>query len=520
MLFVSRLPLDAQAQILVSTLAEHGAVLALVRAKRICVGLAGREEKAAAKWLRAELARLRIAVKHNHALRLIGKIAGREGWHGALAETAQFRLMLTGLATPLGWDVVATNPKELLELLCPALVRWASGVTKPRVATLKRNAQDLLISQDVLKDEHGILVLLKAEATEDWEAWFSFQSYAVERIRRVLEESNAPIFLDGAVLSMLPSSKTDGVREITVFDRGIELGRGTELHVLELMEAEAGDELAIGKVSGNGLSTPSHSFLLMETYRKIEPLMETSERTLLHPETEQLMRQYQLFRRKVGAPLSALRLSGSYVAPDGIPQEIRVDWDAVRAAMTTRNATPGSLAQDASSTALGDALLRKPPLVNLTVFVQLARALETLDFNTLVRQPRWSEADAVDEPTLRSVLYAVDDVRFVVGREFAPELESELREACRELHASRRLRQMQQSGALNQPLDELVYAADGEEFLDVAARCEAAVRMRVSPMFIATDGIDLPVKLELPAVGRRLTLLLRPRITEDATGRS
>jgi hypothetical protein len=78
------------------------------------------------------------------------------------------------------------------------------------------------------------------------------------------------------------------------------------------------------------------------------------------------------------------------------------------------------------------------------VFVQLARALETPDFSTLIRRPRWSEADAVDDPTLRSVLYAVDDVRFVVGREFTAELESELREACRKLHASRRLRQMQQ----------------------------------------------------------------------------
>jgi hypothetical protein len=516
MLFVSRLPLDAQAQILVSTLALHGAVLDLVCANRLSVGLAGREEKAAARWLRDELASLHIAIKHNHALRLIGKLAGREGWHDAPAETTQFRLMLTGLDTPRGWDVVASNPKELLELLCAALIGWTSGVTTPRVATVKRNAQDLLISQDVLKDERGILVLLKAEATEDWEAWFSFQSYALERIRRVLEEGKAPIFLDGAVLAMLPSSKTDGVRELTVFDRGIELGRGTELHVLELMDAEAGDELVIGKVDGNELSTPSHSFLLMETYRKLEPLVETSERTLFHPETEQLLRQYQLFRRKVGAPLASLRLSGSYVAPDGIPQEIPVDWDAVRAAMTTRNATPDSLAQDAASTELGDDLLRKPPLVSLTVFVQLARALETPDFNTLVRQPRWSEAETVDEHTLRSVLYAVDDVRFVVGREFAPEQGAELREACRELHASRRLRQMQQSGALNQPMDELVFAADGEEFLDAAARCEAAVRMRVAPMFIGTDGIDLPVKLELPAVGRRLTLLLRPCVTASA----
>lgn len=516
MLFVSRLPLDAQAQILVSTLAEHGAVLDLVGAKRLAVGSAGREEKAAARWLRDELASLHIAIKHNHALRLIGKLAGREGWHDAPANTPQFRLMLTGLDTPRGWDVVASNPKELLELLCPALVGWTSSVTTPRVATVKRNAQDLLISQDVLKDERGLLVLLKAEATADWEAWFSFQSYAVERIRRVLEEGKAPVFLDGAVLAMLPSSKTDGVRELTVFDRGIELGRGTELHVLELMDAEAGDELAIGKVDGNGLSTPSHSFLLMETYRKLEPLMETSERTLFHPETEQLLRQYQLFRRKVGAPLSTLRLSGSYVAPDGIPQEIPVDWDAVRAAMTACNATPGSLAQQAGSTEVGEALLGKPPLVSLTVFVQLARALATPDFNTLVRQPRWSEASAVDEPTLRSVLYAVDDMRFVVGREFAPERESELREACRELHASRRLRQMQQSGAFEQPLDELVFAGDGEDFLAAAARCEAAVRMRVTPMFIATDGIDLPVKLELPAVGRRLTLLLRPRVTAGA----
>ena len=80
-----------------------------------------------------------------------------------------------------------------------------------------------------------------------------------------------------------------------------------------------------------------------------------------------------------------------------------------------------------------------------------------------------------------------------------------------QLHASRRVRQMQQVQTSGVPLDERVFAADGEEFLAVAEACDAEVRMQVTPMFISTEGLESPVKLELPAVGRRLTLLMRPR---------
>lgn len=509
MLFVSRLPLDAQAELLVSTLAERGAELDQNLAARICLSLAGREEKAAAKWLRGELGKQRIAVKHNHALRLIGKLAGREGWHGAPTTTAQYRLMLTGLDTPRGWDVTSSDPAQLLDMLCTALAGWTECVTAPRVAALRRGPQELLITQDPMTDEQGFVALFKTEQGTDWTAWYSFQNYAVKRVRRVLEEGRAPVFLEGAVLGMLGSGKTDGVRELTVFDGGVELGRGTELHVLELMEAEAGDELLSAKADGNAVTTQTHTFQIMETYRKLEPLLEISERTLLDPETDQLLRQYRVFRRKVGA-LKTLKLTGRYTAPDGIPQHVPVDWSVVRTRMDEHNMTPASVLEVSGSAELVDAIASKPTTVSLAAFVQLALALEMQDFNALVRAPRWSEANVVEEKKLRSILYAVDDVRFVVGRNFSAENDAQLREACEELHASRRVRQMRQSPALAEPFDDLVFAADGEEFLAVAERCRAEVRMQVTPLFIPTEGMNLPVKLTLPAVGRRLTLLMRP----------
>src|SRR5436190_20307014 len=118
MLFISRLPVAEQAQCLVSSLAEHGSTLDRARAQRLCLALAGREEKAAAKWLRHELAQLHLYVKHAHALRLIGLLAGRDGWHDAsTVASAVYRLMLAGLDTPSGYDVSDRAPSKLFEVV-------------------------------------------------------------------------------------------------------------------------------------------------------------------------------------------------------------------------------------------------------------------------------------------------------------------------------------------------------------------------------------------------------------------
>ena len=140
MLFVSRLSLDEQANILVSSLAEHRAVLPRKRAAELCVELAGREEKAAAKWLRERLAEIGIAIKHTHALRLIGLLTGRAGWHNPPGDAGGgFHLMSMGLAAPEerhGHDV-----HELLGALCDALARWAKGIQQPAVVTLRRSSR-------------------------------------------------------------------------------------------------------------------------------------------------------------------------------------------------------------------------------------------------------------------------------------------------------------------------------------------------------------------------------------------
>jgi hypothetical protein len=511
MLFISRLPVAEQAQCLVSSLAEHRSTLDLARAQKLCLALAGREEKAAAKWLRHELAQCHIHIKHVHALRLIGLLAGRGGWYGAnAAATAVYRLMLAGLDSPSGAEVSDPDPGKLLELMSAAAHGWATKVQSARVVTLRRAATEILLEQNALQ-EGGFMGLLKANHTNDWEAWIKFQNYAVERLRRALEENATPVFVDGMALALLPSAKVDGVRELAVHDGVVELGRGTDLHVLELMEAEAGEELMHAQVDGNSIRTASHTFYLMQMYRKLEPLLETEERSMFHPETELLLRQYQLFRRKLGQPLAPLKLSGRYMAPNGLPQEVPMNWEAVKATMVAAKLTAATVAQRAASTEVGDALMARRPLLGIVPFVQLASALGANDFNTLVRKATWSQAVPADEAALRSVLYGVDELRFVVGAGFSSAVDARLREACQELHASRKVREMQMSGAVTPPLDEMVFAHDGDEFLAVTQECDAEVRMQVVPTFLSAESLGLEQKFELPAVGRRLTLLTRPR---------
>ena len=515
MLFVSRLSLPEQAQVLVASLAEHGTRLDAKRAQRLCLQLAGREEKAAAQWLQRELAKARVQVKYTHARCLIGKVAGRSGLHepGVPAKTC-YQLMLAGLETPRGWNVAASEPKELLELLCTAVHGWGGEIRSPRVATLRRAERELMLEQNPLH-AGGFLATLKVSEAADWEAWFKFQSYAVERLRRIIEEAPAPVFVDGAVLAMLPSAKQNGVRELAVYSDGVELGRGTELHVLELLEAEAGDELLAADVDGNHIRTRSHAFSISEVHRRLEPF-EFSQRTLLHPETQRLLRQYRLFRRKVGKALAPLQLSGRYVAPDGLPENVPVNWDAVKAAMATQGMSLAAVSERAHSTDVEEALISRPLVLRLASFVQLASALESTDFNALVRRATWGEAAPATENALRSVLYAVDELRFVVSSQFEPEPDAQLREACSNLAASRKVREMQLAREVDPPLDEMVFAQDGAEFLATAAECNAEVRMAMVPCFLTAQAAGLSAEaFELPAVGRRLSLLLRPQQVTD-----
>lgn len=522
MLFTSRLSLPDQAQTLVTSLAEQNHRLDSAHAQRLCVGLTDRAEKSAAKWLRKELAEQGIEVKHSHALRLVGQIAGRDGWHRADASNRDsYTLMSVGLNASAGWETTSHDSRVLLERLCNALRGWVDRVDGPRVVTVRRAAQELMLQCNAVEPD-GFMALLKTVAPVDWQRWIKFQDYAVERFRRLFVEGKAPVFLDGLTLAAMPSAEAAGVRELALFEGGIELGRGSDLHVLEILEAEAKGDLAIARADLNHVRVGGQSFALMEMYRKLEPLLEMSERTLLHPETEQLLRQYQVFRRKVGKSLVALKLGGRYTVPDGLPQEIPVNWDAVAKAMSEQDLVPAELVRRGNSTEMADVLGRRPLSVSVTSFVQLAIVLECKDFNSLVRKPTWGMAVPADEASLRSVLYAADEVRFVLSRDLAAEHYGRMREAAEDLSASRKVREMNMTGVIREPLDEMVFAHDGDDFLAAAEDCDAEVRLQVVPAFVTAESLGLPAQEnQLPGIGRRLTLLVRPRATaEERQGRA
>jgi hypothetical protein len=212
-----------------------------------------------------------------------------------------------------------------------------------------------------------------------------------------------------------------------------------------------------------------------------------------------------------------MKLSGRYTAPDGLPREIPMNWDAIAHAMAEQNLTAAAVAQRANSTEVGDAVLRRPPMLGIAPFVQLASALEVKDFNTVVRRPTWATAVTADEATLRSVLYAADEVRFVLSPNLPSERHTRLREAAADLHASRKVREMHLAGAIKEPLDEMVFAHDGDEFLAIAQECDAEVRLQVVPAFVTAESLGLPAtESQLPGIGRRLTLLVRPRVIAEA----
>lgn len=514
MLFASRLPLDAQAETLVSFLAAGGHMLVPADAVRLCRELPGMEKKAAAKYLRRRLAEHGIRLKHTNGLHVIGKLAGRAGAHDPRADAPRpYRLTLAGLSTTWGWDVQSDDPHELLGLMCEALRGHLGAVTEPLVVEMQRSARGFLVKRGIMQ-EGGFAAILGVTDALDWAAWFKFCDAAVERLRRVLEEGSAPVFCDGYVLCCWPSSKREGAREIAVYDHDLEMGRGQDLRALELMEAEAGDAMLEAKVDGNRIEAGRHVFYLSEKTRQLEPSFEFSERTFVHPESDSLVRRYRLFRRKVGQPLAALKLSGGYSPGDGLPKEIPVDWAAVKAAQEANNTSLAALAERAGSTSVAEAIIARPRTVDLTTFAQLATALEAKDFNALVAKPSWASAWAVVEPELRSALYAIDEVRFNIGSQFEPRAHAELTEAARELATSRQIRQMERAKLVSQELGEVVYAGDGEEFLAVAKAHNAEVRMAVMPFFMPAEGY------ELPAVGRRLVLILRPRQpnTQEAHG--
>lgn len=113
---------------------------------------------------------------------------------------------------------------------------------------------------------------------------------------------------------------------------------------------------------------------------------------------------------------------------------------------------------------------------------------------------------------LRSILRAVDDVRFVLTRGFSAEADAAVRESCSELAASRKTREWNRHGVIKDPLDDSLFSVDAEEFLSAVHEQRATVRATVLPMFIHAP------ELQLPAVGRRAVIILSPAAVSEARG--
>jgi hypothetical protein len=197
----------------------------------------------------------------------------------------------------------------------------------------------------------------------------------------------------------------------------------------------------------------------------------------------------------------------------GIPQTVPVSWEAINTRQNEIKMQDDSV-EEAMGRAAGElSSARKDRLVDLTFFVQLAKALDVGDFNSFVAKPSWKTATSADEEhALRSILHAVDEVRFVLTRGFSLDVDAALRESCSDLAASRKTREWNRHGVIKDPLDDALFSVDADEFLTAVHDQGAAVRAAVLPIFIHAP------ELELPAVGRKAVIILSPAPASEARG--
>lgn len=455
------------------------------------------DERNVAQQLKTLLAAHGQKVKHVHCLELAAKLAGRRGWYGGQPKAA-FELHLANFSGAEQESQTYARFVDLAECLAEAVRVHVQHYRSVFVGSLMRGQQGLIL-QLPSPPGHSALAVINLVDPDAQAAWTDGVPLLLERLRRLIEESMVPGFLDGFFCAYHGRVGPKNCGRLVVHDGGFEIGGGNELHAFQAIERVEGGEFCGAKVELNTVRTESRTLYLSHVYTELEPRLEISKRTLFHPESAELLRRYRKLKQRAPGLLKNLLDNSSlaYSPGHGIPETVPVNQRVLDAHLATAGQTRAWLANE---TGVPEVALQWP--LHLSAFFKVAKALGLQDYNELVAVLPYGEASIADDADFfQTVLNDVDDVRFILRKGIPDEVMLDVREACEDLATSRRLLVMNRGGMLNGVdggLDEVVFSTDADEFLSAIHASECTARVVVVPGFFHAPEVQ-----QTPGVGRR-----------------
>lgn len=469
-------------------------------ARKVVEQLTPGNEQSVARQLKTLLVEAGQKVKHVHCLELAAKLAGRRGWHDGHPKAA-FELHFANFAGIEQESRSYSRFADLAERIAEAVQGHVQCYRSVFVGSVTRGQQGLILQ---LPSGSGLpaLAVVNQVDQDGHAAWADGMPMLLERVRRLVEEAGAPGFLDGFFCAYHGRVGPKNCGRLVVHDGGFEIGSGNELHAFQAIERAAGGDFGAGQAEMNSVRTEKGTFFLSHVYSELEPRLEISKRTLLHPESVELLRRYRLLKQRSPGLLAELleKAPLAYKPGHGMPEAVPLKQRVLDERLAAAGRTRAWLAGEAG---VPEAALEWP--LGVDAFIQVAKTLGLQDYNELVGVLPYQEAAIADDAEfLQTVLNDVDDVRFILRKGIPDEALHDVREACNELATSRHLLIMNRAGKLNgvdggeEGLDEVVFSTDADEFLSAIHARDCTARVVVVPAFYHAPQVQ-----ELPGVGRR-----------------
>jgi hypothetical protein len=330
MRFVSSLSLEIQARSLVVFLAAQREALSLSDAVTLVSALDGDEEKNVARQLAALLKqRHSIELKHTNALKVIGLMSGRSGWHRP-SQLTPYRLTATNPAG--GTPVLSsrhTSLKGALAELITVFGRETASYHGPRFAHVTFRGRALQFECEFVGALHTRWVIDMDPVESGGQSWLDIQEarWCVERFRRELEERWRGGLLTGALSAEQSQDENFGdtliVRGPGFEGRERQPGWGEIAALREL-------ELALGTEALRDAQAPEHGVLVAADKRFALELfgvrnndhesMGFITRTLPAEAISRLIRRYRRLCEGWGSSLAELATGHWESAPAGEPR--------------------------------------------------------------------------------------------------------------------------------------------------------------------------------------------------------
>lgn len=469
-------------------------------ARLVVARLVPGDEHNVARQLKALLTGAGLKVKHVHCLELAAKLAGRRGWHDGQAKTS-FELHMANFVGIEAESRTYARFADLAERVAEAVHGHVLHFQSVFVGSIRRGEQGLILQLPSSTQLPALVVInLVDEAARG--AWAEGVPLLLERLRRLVEESTAPGFLDGFFCAYHGRVGPKNCGRLVVHDGGYEIGGGNEMQAFKAIERFVAGNLVAAEVELNTVRTEKGTLFLSHVYTELEPRLEISKRTLLHPESVELLRRYRKLKQRASGLLADLMDNSplAYAPGHGMPETVPMKQRIINERLAASGQTRAWLANEAG---MPEAALQWP--LTLSAFCEVAKALRLQDYNELVAVSPYAEAAVVEDAEfLQTVLNDVDDVKFILRKGIPDSVLPDVHEACEDLATSRHLLVMNRAGKLNGVngidggLDEIVFSTDADEFLSAIHAVECTARVVVVPAFFHAPEVQ-----ETPGVGRR-----------------